>query len=84
MIALLQRVMRADVRVADRLVAEIGPGLLALVCAERDDSDAELRGFLDVTGFLHVARVFSRDEMAALDAEVDRLAAEARPRDDRS
>ena len=41
MIALIQRVMRADVRVADRLVAEIGPGLLALVCAERDDSDAE-------------------------------------------
>lgn len=49
-----------------------------------DSSDAELRGFLDVTGFLHVAGVFGREEMAALDAEVDRLAAMARPRDDRS
>jgi hypothetical protein len=49
-----------------------------------ESSDADLRGYLDVTGFLRVANVFGRDEMAALDAEVDRLAAEARPRDDRS
>jgi len=49
-----------------------------------ESSDAELRGFLDVAGFLHVAGVFGREEMAALDAEVDRLAAAAQPRDDRS
>ncbi len=49
-----------------------------------DSSDSELRGFLDVTGFLHVAGVFSRAEMSALDEEVDRLAAMARPRDDQS
>jgi hypothetical protein len=49
-----------------------------------DAGDAELRAFLDVTGFLHVAGVFTREEMAVLGAEVDRLAASARPRDDRS
>jgi hypothetical protein len=49
-----------------------------------DSGDTELRAFLDVTGFLHVAGVFTREEMAALDAEIDRLAASARPRDDRS
>lgn len=41
MIALIQRVTRASVRVGDELVGAIGPGLLALVCAERDDTEAE-------------------------------------------
>jgi hypothetical protein len=49
-----------------------------------DDDDAELRRYLDATGFLHVRGVFSRSEMAALDAEIDRLAALARPGDDQS
>ena len=40
MIALIQRVKRADVRVADRVTGEIGAGLLALVCAERGDNEA--------------------------------------------
>ena len=40
MIALIQRVKRADVRVGDRTTGEIGAGLLALVCAERGDTDA--------------------------------------------
>jgi len=40
MIALIQRVRRADVRVGDRVTGEIGAGLLALVCAERGDTPA--------------------------------------------
>jgi D-tyrosyl-tRNA(Tyr) deacylase len=40
MIALIQRVLRADVRVGERVTGEIGAGLLALVCAERGDTDA--------------------------------------------
>ncbi|WP_028216166.1 D-aminoacyl-tRNA deacylase [Paraburkholderia oxyphila] len=44
MIALIQRVRRAEVRVADgqteRVTGSIGQGLLALVCAERGDTEA--------------------------------------------
>jgi D-tyrosyl-tRNA(Tyr) deacylase len=39
-IALIQRVTQAQVRVGTRITGEIGPGLLALVCAERGDSEA--------------------------------------------
>jgi hypothetical protein len=48
------------------------------------DPDDDLRAFLTTTGFLHVRGVFDADEMAAANAEVDRLAALARPGDDRS
>lgn len=41
MIALIQRVAQARVVVGDRVVGAIGPGLLALVCAERGDTDAQ-------------------------------------------
>ena len=41
MIGLIQRVSEAAVRVDGRVVGEIGPGLLALVCAERGDTPAE-------------------------------------------
>jgi D-aminoacyl-tRNA deacylase len=40
MIALIQRVQRASVRVQGELVGEIGPGLLALVAVERSDADS--------------------------------------------
>lgn len=40
MIALIQRVRHAEVRVGDRVTGAIGAGLLALVCAERGDTDA--------------------------------------------
>lgn len=40
MIALIQRVLRAEVSVAGRVVGAIGPGLLAFVCAERGDDQA--------------------------------------------
>ena len=40
MIALIQRVLRADVRVVERVTGAIDAGLLALVCAERGDTEA--------------------------------------------
>jgi D-aminoacyl-tRNA deacylase len=39
-IALLQRVTEARVTVDGRTVGEIGPGVLALVCAERGDDES--------------------------------------------
>jgi len=57
---LLQRVTRAEVRVADRSVGAIGPGLLVLVGVGRDDDEevarklagkcVELRVFRDEAG----------------------------------
>jgi D-tyrosyl-tRNA(Tyr) deacylase len=38
MLAMVQRVREARVVVAGRTIGEIGPGLLALVCAERGDT----------------------------------------------
>ena len=40
MMALLQRVSEARVDIAGETVGRIGPGLLVLVCAEPDDTDA--------------------------------------------
>ncbi|CAN7218691.1 D-aminoacyl-tRNA deacylase [Trinickia sp. LjRoot230] len=39
MIALIQRVRQAQVRVGERVTGEIGAGLLAFVCAERGDTE---------------------------------------------
>ena len=49
-----------------------------------DDSDVELREQLQAMGYLHLRGVFSAAEMAAANAEVDRLAAAAREGDDSS
>ncbi|OPC83654.1 hypothetical protein B4N89_24345 [Embleya scabrispora] len=49
-----------------------------------DRSDRELAEHFEATGVMRVRGVFSAAEIAALNAEVDRLAAEARPDDDRS
>jgi hypothetical protein len=49
-----------------------------------DDADAELAAFLGTVGVMRVRGVFSAEEVAALNTEVDRLAAAARPGDDRS
>lgn len=46
MIALIQRVARASVAVDGRVTGEIGAGLLALVCAERGDTEAEAERLL--------------------------------------
>ena len=43
MIALVQRVARADVRVDDEEIAAIGKGILALVAVERGDTDEAAR-----------------------------------------
>ena len=58
--ALVQRVSRAAVRVDDRLVAEIGPGLLVLLgIAHEDDNAAADR----LAGKVRALRVFP-DRMA--------------------
>ncbi len=55
MIVLIQRVSRAQVRVAGEVVGAIGAGLLALVCAERgdgvEDADAIAARVLDYRVF---------------------------------
>ena len=56
MMALLQRVCQARVEVAGAVVGEIGPGLLALVCAEQGDGEAEADKLL---AMLLKLRVFS-------------------------
>ena len=43
MLALIQRVTRAQVDVEGETVGRIGPGLLALVCAEPGDDDARVQ-----------------------------------------
>jgi D-tyrosyl-tRNA(Tyr) deacylase len=56
MIGLIQRVTSARVDVDGSTVGQIGPGLLALVCAERGDTEAEANRLLDrLLGY----RVFS-------------------------
>ena len=47
MLALLQRVQRAQVQVAGSTVAEIGPGLLVLVCAEPADTPLQATKLVD-------------------------------------
>jgi len=47
MIALIQRVTRAQVRIADRVTGEIGRGLVALVAVQRGDSEAEATRLLE-------------------------------------
>ena len=49
-----------------------------------DTDDAELAAQLRTMGYLHIKGVFSADEMAAANDEIDRLAALARPGDDQS
>ncbi|MCC7322034.1 MAG: D-tyrosyl-tRNA(Tyr) deacylase [Rubellimicrobium sp.] len=61
--ALVQRVTRAAVHVADELVGQTGPGLLILVCAMEGDDDsrpaamaakiAKLRIFRDAAGLMN-------------------------------
>jgi D-aminoacyl-tRNA deacylase len=47
MIALIQRVSQASVRAQAELVGQIQTGLLALVCAERDDGEREADALLE-------------------------------------
>lgn len=47
MIALIQRVRKASVIVDDRVIGEIGAGLLALIGVEKDDSERNASRMLD-------------------------------------
>ncbi len=59
MIGLLQRVLEASVRVDDRSVGAIGPGLLVLVGVEKGDAQAQADRLLErLLGY----RVFADDE----------------------
>jgi hypothetical protein len=49
-----------------------------------EDSDEELAAQLDTMGFMRVAGVFTADEMATANAEIDRLASIAKPGDNES
>ena len=58
MIALLQRVRRAQVDIEGAVVGHIGAGVLAFVCAEKGDSTAQAERLLDrILGY----RIFSDD-----------------------
>ena len=58
MIAVIQRVTEASVRVDDEIVGEIGPGLLALVAVEPGDDEARIaRMAVRLLGY----RVFADD-----------------------
>lgn len=59
MIALIQRVTQARVKVDGAIVGAIGPGILALVCAERDDDERQADRLLDK---LLAYRVFGDDD----------------------
>ena len=66
MIGLLQRVREARVEVEGLVVGQIGPGLLALVCAERGDTEREADKWLAKALKL---RIFSEaPDAAAADA----------------
>ncbi|MBO9677137.1 MAG: D-tyrosyl-tRNA(Tyr) deacylase [Acidovorax sp.] len=70
MISVLQRVREARVEVGGVTVGQIGPGLLALVCAERGDSEAEADKLL---AKLLKLRVFS-DEAGKMNRSVQDIA----------
>jgi D-tyrosyl-tRNA(Tyr) deacylase len=66
MISVLQRVREARVEVGGTTIGRIGPGLLALVCAERGDTEAEADRLL---AKLLKLRVFS-DEAGKMNRSV--------------
>lgn len=57
--ALIQRVSKASVTVDDEVTGEIGAGLLVLVCAMRDDTDAQSEWLARKVSAL---RIFRDDE----------------------
>ncbi|PWF21525.1 D-aminoacyl-tRNA deacylase [Corticimicrobacter populi] len=66
MIALIQRVLRAHVDIDGDTVGAIGPGLLALICAEQGDTRREADLLLDKIGKL---RIFS-DEAGKMNLDL--------------
>lgn len=47
MIALIQRVKKADVQVSGQVIGEIGPGLLALIGVQKHDAEAQADRLLE-------------------------------------
>jgi D-tyrosyl-tRNA(Tyr) deacylase len=69
-IALIQRVSRADVAVAGKLIAEIGRGLLVLVGVARGDSEREAEKLADrVLHYRVFADAVGRMNLAVRDVE---------------
>ncbi|RMD93939.1 MAG: D-tyrosyl-tRNA(Tyr) deacylase [Alphaproteobacteria bacterium] len=64
--AVVQRVTRASVDVAGERIAEIGPGLLVLVCAMQGDGDEDARR---LAGKIARLRIF-RDEAGRMNRSV--------------
>lgn len=77
------RFLHAGIPVYDPDRADLG-GRDPQAVMTLDADDDELRAQLEVMGYLHVRGVFSAEEMAVANAEIDRLAALARPGDDES
>lgn len=75
MLALVQRVSRARVEVAQQTVGAIGPGLLVLVCAEQGDTAAQADKLLDK---LLKLRIFS-DAQGKMNRSVQDLDGAGRP-----
>ena len=69
MLALIQRVSSARVEVAGRVTGAIGPGLLALVCAQPSDTPAQAAKLVDK---LLKLRIFS-DEAGKMNRSVQNL-----------
>ncbi len=71
MIALIQRVRRADVRVGERATGSIDAGLLAPVCAERGDNEAAAdkllayRVFSDAAGKMNLSVTWTERDVRA-------------------
>ena len=70
MISLIQRVSQARVEVGGLTIGEIGPGLLVLVCAERDDNETQADKLL---AKILKLRIFS-DEAGKMNRSVQDIA----------
>jgi D-aminoacyl-tRNA deacylase len=65
--AVIQRVTGARVRVGDRIVGEIGPGLLVLLGIAHDDGPEDVRY---IAGKIRDARLFEGENHKAMDRSV--------------
>jgi len=69
MIAVVQRVTSGRVTVADRVVAEIGTGMVALVAVERDDGDDQIRWMAEKLVALRIFRSADGEKHFELDVK---------------
>jgi D-aminoacyl-tRNA deacylase len=65
--AVVQRVTQARVRVGDRVIGEIGPGLLVLLGISRHDTATDIT---HVVGKIRDMRIFAGDEGKPMDRSV--------------